>query len=936
MHSVFNFHEDCQINSKNALHPRTCYVPCGSYLDAVEKPREKSDRLIDLRGEWCFAAYSDIGDVPADIAEKGVRGGSVRLPANMEMLGFGRPSFCDKYPFPCDMPYTAPENPSAVFCREFCLEEQLDGFKKYFVTEGASPFYLYINGRFAGYSQGLRRMSEFDITEHCVNGSNSICIIAVKYADSAYLECQSAIGMWGMYGNMYILARPNGHVEDFSAVTEFANCMRTAVISVNVRSPLTEGVRVTLTAPDGEAIESKTADADGNAVFSVDLPYMWSAEAPDLYTVIISAAGEYIAAKIGVRSISCGDGVFRINNRPVKLKGVIYNPISHVNGYSLTREKIHKDLIRMKKNNINAVRFTQLPSPAVLELCDSVGMYVIDDTGTNASFMPEETDPSELAVLREAYIGRTRCIYERDKNHPCVVMWSLGQNAGDGENIRACYDLIKSLDTARPVMYCSGEGFDIDAVSGSDEAEWRRLSGTRPAVVYSYSCGAKRLWDKIYSDDRIAGAFFDEWCEQAVKLPSGEVICREGEGISPKTALVPRTGRTSAALNDLKFVLEPVAVTPLDIRGGLFEVSNLNNFIYLSQLECFYEILRDGEVAESKSIGTLPIPPHRSQEVELPYFVPDSGDCSLRIIFRQAGESCFAREGHTAAMFQFKLPGSTDKISDLLAEKAPVVTEDNSVITVEGEGFCYVFGKRTGMLCSMKTAFGELLRAPAYIDAGLAEKHFTRMYGCESIAADGNIIIKPVMSLCSDGRTPYADISAEYTVNSAGDISVSFAVSTAGCVLPRLALVLPTGGEYRSAEYCGMGPVYCTADMHAGVYRSCFRTGTEEMAAEAGASSAWSLRYGTRFAAVYDGRRHGLMIKGKFTFGVSADEPAKICAAYMQGDGTVAGEAELTLLLRPITNGSTPLMRLANTEYGPYSGYQMSFRENEEEENTDI
>ena len=662
MHSVYNCHEDCQVISKNTLEPRSYYIPYGSYLDAVEKPKEKSDRLISLAGDWHYKMYGDIRDVPeiSPETEKRICGKSVlTLPCNIETAKLDIPRANSAYPFPCDIPYTAPVNPAAVFCRDFYISEQFDGYKKYFVCEGSSPFYLFVNGRFAGYAQGHSRMSEFDIGDMLTPGTNSICIVTVKYADSAYLECYKTIDLWGVFGDIYILARPKGHIIDYKITSRLTDSMRGANLCVNVKSVLSDGISVTVIDPNGEAVESRPASDEGTAEFYIETPYIWSAESPDLYTVVISQGGEYIAAKTGIREIALESGVLRINNRSVKLKGVVFNPISPVRGYALTVGGMHGSLVSMKKNNINAVKFNQPPLPAMLQLCDSIGMYVIDDTGINCSFMPEGMDASEISVLRASYADRTACMYERDKNSASVIAWSLGHQAGHGDNIKACFDYLKEND-GRPVMY-DGEEYDISALYGNHDENIRK---TKPALLCSFTHSAKQVWDRVISDDGLAGAFFDEWCEAGVKVTSNgkniyytrESLCGKSSVYSDKSALISCKGVELPMLKELKNVYAPVRVEPLDLSCGRFKIYNLYDFVYLSRLELFYEISCDGRILESKSAGTLTIPPQKSQEIELGYFLPDGGDCYVRCTFRQAGECAWAPDGHETAFMQFRLP----------------------------------------------------------------------------------------------------------------------------------------------------------------------------------------------------------------------------------------------------------------------------------------
>lgn len=940
MHSIYNCHEDCQVINRNTCSPRSYYIPYGSYLDAIEKSKEKSDRLINLTGSWNYRMYSDIRDVPdfsSPGAEKEISGrNTLMLPSNIETAKLDIPQINNAYPFPCDIPYIAQVNPAAVFYRNFYVDEQFDGFKKYFVCEGSSPYYLFINGYFAGYTQGRCKLSEFDISGLITSGKNSICIVTVKYADSSYLECQDMINLWGIFGDMYILSRPKGHIIDYKITPKLTDSMRGANINVKVRSILSDGISITIIDPNGEAVESRPADDEGNAQFYIETPYIWSAESPDLYTVVISQGGEYIAAKMGIRDIEIENGIFKINNRTVKLRGVVFNPVSTVTGYAMTLGEMHSSLIRMKKNNINAIRFNQPPLPEMIQLCDNIGMYVINDTGIDCSFMPDEIDASDISVLRSAYMDRAEYMYERDKNSACVIIWSLGYNAGESSNLIACCDYLKQHDN-RPVMY-EGVNYDIAAVYSDKEAE-NIKSKPMPVIISSFTYSAGRIWDKIMNSDSLTGAFFNEWCETGIKIISNgkkvyytkTTLCSEGNNSSGTSCLISCTDYEMPILRDIKNIYAPVQVQPVDLSCGRFKIYNLYDFVYLSRLELFYEITRDGKLMESKSVGSLTIPPKKSQEIDLGYFLPDGGDCYVRCIFRQAGESEWASDGHEVAFAQFRLPCEEIKPVKMM-EYSDINTEDNvKEILFTGDRFRYKFSKYTGLIEAIEVngnAFTtSSLRIAAKTLSGI--KASTRLYHYDYYIADSNIKIKAILSLCANGYTPFAEVEAEYIINSVGDIDMLFKVSPAenSDKLTKFGVIIPCVEKFGNTEYFAYGPGINTAEMKTGAVFGKFITNVSKMTQESRIAHMPPHRYGTKWAGIYDEERSGLLICGDFIFGfLKNEEENTVYAGYIQeGLGSELGDAfDFHILLRPIRPDGRRINEIADTVYKLYGGCQIS------------
>ena len=583
---------------------RSYYIPFGEGQDFGFRNkiinRNSSERFIPLNGEWGIKEHANIESVK--IGERLTN--TILVPSCVQMFGYDQIQYINcRYPFPCRPPFVPEENPAYHYRRQFPIDDL--SWKYYLNFEGVdSFFYVYVNGNQVGYSQISHATSEFDISKYLKKGLNTLDVIVLKWCASSYVECQDKFRFTGIFREIYLLKRPQNHITDFKVETKILG--EDGVISVRNDSAIEFFVRF--------GKNKKVLAPNEKIEFFIKNVEVWSAENPKLYNVVLSANGEKILQRIGVRSSEIEDGIYKINGKHIKLKGVNRHDSSPITGATVTVEDIVKDLKLMKWANVNAIRTSHYPNmPEFYELCDAYGFYVMSEAdiethGVIAMDMSYgKTLWNEYAnngLFDETVTDREIELYERDKNRTCVVIWSLGNESAFGSMFHEGIKYIRERDS-RPIHY-EYKGAETD--SSKHYLEWIDIASamyvmptyfkkflqdeneTRPFVLCEYShsmgnsCGdLQEYWDEITANDRFMGAFVWEWCSHAVKsekgyLYGGDFGEKEHDGNFCVDGLITPNRKITSNLRELRAVyagktrVEAVACAPLepvDMANGL-------------------------------------------------------------------------------------------------------------------------------------------------------------------------------------------------------------------------------------------------------------------------------------------------------------------------------------------------------------------------------
>ena len=962
-----NYYEDAYALHINCCEPRSYYIPFHSEPVALAGERTKSERFKLLSGLWNFKYYNNITEIPESILTSPLSSADSTLPvpSNWQLYGYDNPQYTNvNYPIPYDPPYVPLENPCGVYSRDFVVDASNEGMRNYIVFEGVdSCFYLYINGEFVGYSQVSHAMSEFDVTDYLKSGVNRITVIVLKWCDGTYLEDQDKFRLSGIFRDVYMLSRPNGHLTDYFIKTGVDRTFKSAYIEMTISALTPEDVKLTLMNPKGETIATLSPMPDGTACFNVDDPVLWSAEMPDLYTLIIEYNNEYICEKIGLRELKIVDSVLRVNGRAIKLRGVNRHDSYPNTGYACTEDQMLKDLMLMKAHNFNAIRTSHYPNdPRFMQMCDKYGFYVIDEAdleshgvpfafgGDYENFVKLADDP----YWTQAVCDRSKLLVERDKNRPCVIFWSLGNESGFGCCFREAIKTIKKIDNTRPVHYESAYWGDhmlfdntgLDMVSRMYppiELIKSYLSDKRcdkPFILceYSHTMGngpgdIKDYWDVVESDDRFMGGFLWEWCNHSFSLGKtadgthkygyggdyGDKDQNDGNFCIDGMVNPDRT--PTPALLEAKYVLQPVGIKEIDANKGLFEITNKYDFIFLSRFDCKWEIVSNGKIVDSGTLGTIALAPHKSEQIKIDYKTSQlKGASYVKISFVLASDTEYADAGHEVAFAQFRLDTENEFTYLDFKGKEISAKQTDKFIKITGEKFRYVFNKFTGAFESLEVGGKSVttspmkynvMRAPTDNDVNDKVKWFeqkyhllkNRVYTCNVERENNCIVILCTSSLSGTAVRPCVYIDTKWTIRPDGCIENVSSVEVAEHApsLPRFGLMLELLPSFNSVEYFGLGPGESYIDKCHASYMGKFKSSVRNMMYDYIRPQENGNRHNTIWAAVRTSTGDGLMFSftngfdfqalpytpdemrdAKHSYELPTSNKTVVCADYLQ------------------------------------------------------
>ena len=467
--NIPNYHQSTETLHIGCEKPRAYFVPfpCGCASKHAE--RGESAFFKSLCGEWSFKFFKSVNDV-CDLSTEG--SDKLTVPMSWQMAlgrGYDVPNYTNvNYPIPYDPPFVPDENPCGLYSRKFTVPAAMAGKKIYLNFEGVdSAFYVWVNDEFAAYSQVSHMTSEIDVTSLVHAGENEIKVLVLKWSDGTYLEDQDMWRMSGIFREVYLLFRDETHIRDIFVNCDLDDSFTDADFTADVDVTGKATVEWTLDCPCGETISSGKCDVDENGkivVPTIKNAKLWSDEEPNLYSLTLHCGNEYITLPIGARRVEIKDGCVVINGKKVKAKGVNRHDSHHLLGHATPVEHMVRDIMIMKAHNVNMVRTSHYPNdPRFTALCDKYGLYVCDETDLETHGARPWYALSRSPEWEGEYVDRVQRMVERDKNHPCVIFWSLGNESGWGQNHVAMHTWIKSRDTSRIVHY---EGANYDHNDG--------------------------------------------------------------------------------------------------------------------------------------------------------------------------------------------------------------------------------------------------------------------------------------------------------------------------------------------------------------------------------------------------------------------------------------------------------------------------------------
>ena len=915
--SRMTYHENPEALHIGTLTPHRYFIPFGKMQNPFES-RYDSEFMELLNGDWNFTYYDSIIDMPDDFISL-KSGKTIPVPANWQLHGYDKPQYTNVcYPITYDPPYVPDDIPVGVYSRSYNYTP--DCLRKILTFEGVdSCLYLYINGEFAGYSQVSHMTSEFDITDMLHEGENEITVAVLKWCDGTYLEDQDKFRLSGIFRDVYIMSRPEKRLEDYRIRTNFSDDMKSAVLEFiaypyeNFAYDDNICIEITLSDKDGKVIFKGRPNKGSKLEIPVENPNLWSAETPYLYNLVIETDTEIIGEKIGFRRIAIENGVVKINGKAIKFRGVNRHDSYPDTGYYASVEQMKKDLVLMKKHNINGIRTSHYPnSPVFYQLCDEYGFYVIDEADLEMHGCVEVYNDFKwskgydgIALLasderfKEAIIDRAKLMVARDGNRPCVVFWSLGNESGYGTNLRAAAEYIKTVDPTRLVHYESTHKLDdtsddvLDVVSkmyASVEDMQRFLEDeneTRPFIQCEY-CHAmgngpgdlEDYHNTFHSNERFCGGFVWEWCDHGFSLGKtedgkekygygGDFGERHNDGNFCMDGLVYPDRHPHTGLLELKQVYRPVRVEKGDAEGK-FVIQNLLNFVNAGDiLEGRYEITNeDGLYAKGKF--DFSVKPMETAEITVNAAVGQYLKTTyIRFIFTAKQNTLWCEKDYEICFDQLLLR-KVEKQSETVSGADVAYNDEPLFIKINAGKNEYIFSKRTASFVSIKANGTELLtkpmqfnffRAPTDNDVMKGDwyrahlnDYIVKVYSTDVKTTEKGVEIVVKQSFGWSIYQPFAVMDVTYTITGNG-ICVKCNLETSNKVtfLPRFGLRLFVPKNFDRVEYFGYGPYESYIDKHSASYMGNFNSLISDMHEDYTRPQENSSHYGCEYMTLTDG-----------------------------------------------------------------------------------
>jgi len=952
------------------LPARASYIPYESAMTARTGKRGRSPHVQTLNGNWKFRYYRSVREVDSHFyeTETDVSGwDDLIVPSCWQTNGYDQLHYTNvNYPIPYDPPFVPDDNPAGTYVRDFNLPEAWTKKQTRIVFEGVNAcFYLWVNGRFVGYSQGSRIPAEFDLTPFVAAGRNRLAVLVLKWCDGTYLEDQDVWRFSGIYRDVYLLSRDNTHIRDVFNQPLLSDDLSEGKLRSEIETTGSLTIQAELRDPAGKLIGQKEAQIDGKGAMELDVPQpqLWNAEQPRLYELILTAGQEVLRFRVGFKKVEITDGIFRINGRAVKLKGVNRHDSHPELGQTIPVNHMIADLKLMKRHNINTIRTSHYPNdPKFLDLCDEFGFYIIDEADLECHGVTRtgELEAGAFHKLsnnpdwKEAFVERAVRMVERDKNHASVIIWSMGNESGYGDNHIAMAEWTKARDASRLVHY---EGADPRYYSNSDtscldldsrmypsvkEIERYALdeNSTKPLFLceYSHAMGngpgdLQDYWNVIYRYPKLMGGCVWEWCDHgiAAETPDGQRYYAYGGdfGDQPNDGnfcidgLVFPDRRPHTGLLELKQVIAPVLIEAEDVAQGRFRVLNRYDFSNLSHLAVSWKLEQEGDVLQQGRSGLLTAAPGETEIISLPYDLTvaqeeGTGPLTLTCSVRQQLDTPWAEEGYEIAFYQFELPGATSALAHekLQSEEYAgfmTIDEQDGMLTVRGFDFEHVFDLKKGMPQQVSKHGVPLLaslarfniwRAPMDNDmnirkeweaAGLDHAAMKVYRSHWEQKPDASVEIHVDFSLASYIFEPFVRGNAVWTVGVSGEIQLKVHAEVRENLpfLPRfgLELTMPKGTE--EIEYYGYGPHESYIDKRASVRKGKYLLSVDDMFENYVMPQETGSRYGTEWAIASTVQGMGL----KFT----AAQPFSFQALHYTAEDLTAAQHTYELKRRPET-----------------------------------
>ena len=874
-----------EINAVNRAPMHTNYFAYSSSEEAAKADKENSSNFMTLNGIWKFNWVKNADARPTDFYrtdynDKGW--GQMKVPGVWEMNGYGDPIYVNvgyawRSQYKNNPPYVPIENNHVgSYRKEIIIPAEWSG-KEIFAHFGSvtSNMYLWVNGKYVGYSEDSKLEAEFNLTKYLKPGKNLIAFQVFRWCDGTYLEDQDFFRYSGVGRNCYLYSRNKKYIQDIRVTPDLDSNYTNGTLNVALNLNGSGTVELNLTDPAGKSVATAQVNGNGqkSVVMDVNNPEKWTAETPNLYTLTATLKNgsntlEVIPVKVGFRKIELKGGQILVNGQPVLFKGADRHEMDPDGGYVVSRERMLQDILRMKQLNINAVRTCHYPDDNLwYDLCDQYGIYVVAEANIESHGMGYGKETlAKNPSYKKAHMERNQRNVQRGYNHPSIIFWSLGNEAGYGPNFEQCYTWIKNEDKTRAVQYeqaGTNEFTDIFCPMYYDYDACKKYSEgniDKPLIQCEYAHamgnsqgGFKEYWDLIRKYPKYQGGFIWDFVDQSNHWKNKDGIDIYGYGGDfnkydasdnnfNDNGLISPDRRPNPHAHEVGYFYQSIWTTPGDLSKGEIKVYNENFFRDLSAYYMEWQLLANGEVMQTGVVQDLNVAPQQTATLKLNLNTEKICPCKellLNVTYKLKAAETLMPAGSTVAYDQLTIRPYTAKALELKNQKAsnldivvPVIKDnDHNYLIVEGENFIIEFNKHNGYLSRYEADGMQLLNPGAQLTPNFWRAPTDNDYGAglqHRYAVWKNPGLK-LTSLKQSIENEQAIVQAEYEMKAVkGKLFLTYVINNEGAVkvtqkmeagkeekvsdMFRFGMQMQIPENFNEVEYYGRGPVENYAD----------------------------------------------------------------------------------------------------------------------------
>lgn len=957
--------ENPEIFEINRMTPRAAFYNYPNTKEALaNEDWSNSPYYQSLDGTWKFHYAENPSKRPVDFYKENFDTGqwhNLTVPSNWELHGYGLPIYTNVvYPFPKNPPFIKHDiNNVGSYKRFFSVDKSwLDKNITLHFAGVSGAMYIWVNGEFVGYNQGSKTPAEFDVTPFIKEGTNDIAVQVLRWSDGSYMEDQDFWRLSGIDRNVYIFAEPKVRLHDVKINSGLVNDYKDGDFKIELvlkntkKRAINKTINLSLLDPKGENIlnfsETTAVKPGTDTIFfedKVQNVHQWSAEMPNLYRVAITVSDventQATALDVGFRTIEIKDKQVLVNGKPVLFKGVNYHDHDEKTGHYVTPELVKKDMELMKTHNVNSIRNAHYPrNQFFYRMADKYGFYVIDEAniethgmgatnqGLDNNIEAQKIHPAYLPQWKAAHLDRTVRMYETHKNYPSIIIWSMGNEAGNGENFVTTYNWLKKHDKTRPVQYEGAYNYENTDITPPmyptvEMLEELAKNATRPVIPceYAHAMGNslgnfKDYWEVIKKYDVLQGAYIWDWVDQGLlttdengreywayggDLGAGHLyndgnFCLNGV-INPDRTVQP-------LMTEMKKVYQSIDFNSENPASGKVEITNSYDFIDLGNFSFSYDLLEDGKSIKQGEITIDNLVPHTSTDVDIPIGTvsPDKHEYSLNLYAKTKSDSLLVKANTVIAYEQFTFGKYHEEKTPFADNTKMMVTKNDSLITIAGERATVTFNENNGKLSGLDYGSGNVLlegirpnfwRAPTDNDFGFNMpqrykewkeastsqklRSFKVLLGNKEKSLKNNKKYKAkngvkVITDYSLGEN-YATIKITYTILPNGTVSVNNQMNINEKDLPdmpRFGNNFILKDAYSQVSYYGRGPDENYIDRNSGSLLGIYDTTVDDLYYAYARPQENGHRTDMRWLTFTDDSGQGIRIQSSEPFGFNA------------------------------------------------------------------